>query len=78
MRKGILHLVTGTALAMALSVSAASVHAAAVAQARSAGLAVAAWTIRRRPTRQRLESLGVDALLVEGRALEASYGHPPR
>ena len=57
--------------ASGVSVSAASVHAAAVAQARSAGLAVAAWTIRRRPTRQRLESLGVDALLVEGRPLEA-------
>jgi glycerophosphoryl diester phosphodiesterase len=40
-------------------------------QARAAGLDVVAWTIRRRPTRARLERLGVAALCVEGWALEA-------
>jgi len=35
-----------------------------------AGLDLAAWTVRRRPTAARLERLGVIALCVEGRALD--------
>jgi glycerophosphoryl diester phosphodiesterase len=40
--------------------------------ARAAGLSVGAWTVRRRPTRHRLERLGVRAVIVEGAALEAA------
>jgi glycerophosphoryl diester phosphodiesterase len=43
---------------------------AAVARARSAGLDVAAWTVRRRPTLRRLERLGVAAICVEAAALD--------
>jgi glycerophosphoryl diester phosphodiesterase len=39
-------------------------------RARAAGLAVVAWTVRRRPTRERLARLGLAAICVEGRALE--------
>jgi glycerophosphoryl diester phosphodiesterase len=42
---------------------------ASVARARAAGLEVAAWTVRRRPTWDRLERLGVVACCVEGAAL---------
>jgi len=41
-----------------------------VARARAAGLEVAAWTVRRRPTYRRLERLGVVAICVEGAALD--------
>jgi glycerophosphoryl diester phosphodiesterase len=40
-----------------------------VALAREAGLEVAAWTVRRRSTFDRLEDLGVTAVCVEGAAL---------
>ena len=46
-------------------------------QARAAGLEVVAWTIRRRPTRARLERLGVAAICVEGPALEDSSDGQP-
>lgn len=45
-----------------------------VALAASAGLEVAAWTVRRRPTFNRLARLGVIAVCVEARALD---GGPP-
>ena len=41
-----------------------------VAAARAAGLDVAAWTVRRRPTYRRLERLGVVAVCVEASALD--------
>lgn len=41
-----------------------------VGAARSAGLEVAAWTVRRRPTLRRLEGLGVVAVCVEAAALD--------
>jgi glycerophosphoryl diester phosphodiesterase len=41
-----------------------------VTRARDAGLDVAAWTIRRRPTYARLERLGVVAICAEGAALD--------
>jgi len=42
----------------------------AIARAREAGLAVAAWTVRRRPTARRLARLGVAAICVEAAALD--------
>ena len=47
-----------------------AVDAAAIARARSLGLEVAAWTIRRRSTFARLERLGVTAMCVEAAALD--------
>jgi len=41
-----------------------------IARAREAGLAVAAWTVRRRPTARRLARLGVAAICVEAAALD--------
>jgi glycerophosphoryl diester phosphodiesterase len=41
-----------------------------VARARAAELDVAAWTVRRRPTFDRLERLGVGAICVEASALD--------
>ena len=41
-----------------------------VASAQAAGLEVASWTVRRRPTFDRLERLGVVAVCVEGAALD--------
>ncbi len=41
-------------------------------RARAAGLAVAAWTVRRRPTYRRLEDLGVVAICAEAAALDGS------
>ncbi|TMG24792.1 MAG: glycerophosphodiester phosphodiesterase [Chloroflexi bacterium] len=41
-----------------------------LAQAKEAGLQVAAWTVTRRSTFQRLARLGVSAVCVEGKALE--------
>lgn len=43
---------------------------AALARARAADLAVAAWTVRRRPTYARLERLGVAAICSEAAALD--------
>ena len=42
----------------------------ALARARSVGLEVAAWTVRRRPTFDRLATLGVVAVCVEANALD--------
>jgi len=47
-----------------------AVTPAAVHRARSAGLEVAAWTVRRRPTFDRLHHLGVVACCVEAAALD--------
>ena len=47
-----------------------AIDARSVARARDAGLDVAAWTVRRRPTYARLERLGVVAICAEGRALD--------
>ena len=43
---------------------------ASIAQARAAGLEVAAWTVRRRSTFDRLSRLGVIAVCVEAAALD--------
>lgn len=53
-----------------LSVHWRTIDEAGVARASSAGLAVAAWTVRRRPTAQRLQRLGVAAICVEAAALD--------
>lgn len=41
-----------------------------IRRARAAGLDVAAWTVRRRPTFERLARLGVVAICVDGAALD--------
>jgi glycerophosphoryl diester phosphodiesterase len=53
-----------------ISVEWHAVDRAAVARARDAGLDVASWTVRRRPTYSRLERLGVTAICVEAAALD--------
>jgi glycerophosphoryl diester phosphodiesterase len=53
-----------------LSVEWHALDPAAVARAQAAGLVVAAWTVRRRPTFARLERLGVEAVCVEAAALD--------
>ena len=53
-----------------VSVAWRSIDAAGIGRARAAGLEVAAWTIRRRPTAARLERLGVAVLCVEAAALD--------
>lgn len=53
-----------------LSVDWRAIDPAAMRRARAAGLEVAAWTVRRRPTRDRLERLGVVAVCAEGPALD--------
>jgi glycerophosphoryl diester phosphodiesterase len=53
-----------------VSVEWRAIDAAAVARAGAAGLEVAAWTVRRRPTFDRLAALGVVAVCVEGSALD--------
>ena len=53
-----------------ISVEWGSITPASIARARAAGLAVAAWTVRRRPTRERLAALGVVASCVEAAALD--------
>jgi glycerophosphoryl diester phosphodiesterase len=47
-----------------------AIDAEAVARARSAELGVAAWTVRRRSTAERLAGMGVIAVCVEGAALD--------
>lgn len=47
-----------------------AIDARSAAAARGAGLDVAAWTVRRRPTVERLERLGVVAVCVEGSPLD--------
>ena len=54
----------------ALSVTWRGIDAAGVRRARDAGLDVAAWTVRRRPTFGRLERLGVIAICAEASALD--------
>jgi glycerophosphoryl diester phosphodiesterase len=53
-----------------ISVEWHSIDEPAVRRARDAGLDVAAWTVRRRPTFDRLARLGVMAICVEGAALD--------
>jgi len=53
-----------------LSVDWPAIDAAGMARAQAAGLEVAAWTVRRRPTARRLERMGVIALCVEASALD--------
>ena len=53
-----------------VSVEWQAIDAAALARCRDAGLQVAAWTVRRRPTFDRLADLGVVAVCVEGNALD--------
>jgi glycerophosphoryl diester phosphodiesterase len=47
-----------------------AIDGAGMARAAAAGLEVAAWTVRRRPTAARLERLGVVAMCVEAAALD--------
>jgi glycerophosphoryl diester phosphodiesterase len=54
----------------AISVEWHAVDAGSLARARAAGLDVAAWTVRRRATADRLARLGVVATCVEGAALD--------
>jgi len=49
----------------------------AMARARAAGLGVAGWTVRRRPTVDRLARLGAIAVCVEGAALDGPAGMTP-
>jgi glycerophosphoryl diester phosphodiesterase len=53
-----------------ISVEWPSIDQAAVRRARDAGLEVAAWTVRRRPTFDRLARLDVRAICVEAAALD--------
>ncbi len=53
----------------AISVDWHAIDKGSMARARAAGLEVAAWTVRRRPTAARLERLGVIASIVEAAAL---------
>ncbi|MGH2476762.1 MAG: glycerophosphodiester phosphodiesterase [Candidatus Limnocylindrales bacterium] len=55
---------------VAISVDWHAIDRASVARARAAGLDVAAWTVRGRPTYARLERLGVLAACVEAAALD--------
>lgn len=54
----------------AISVEWHAIDRASMARARAAGLQVAAWTVRRRPTAARLERLGIIASAVEGAVLD--------
>lgn len=47
-----------------------SINRASMTRASAAGLEVAAWTVRRRPTADRLERLGVVAMCAEAAALD--------
>jgi len=53
-----------------VSVGWGSITPASISRAREAGIEVAAWTVRRRPTFDRLERLGVVASCVEAAALD--------
>lgn len=50
----------------------------ALERAARAGLEVAAWTVRRRPTYDRLAGMGVAAVCVEGAALDGHASERPR
>jgi glycerophosphoryl diester phosphodiesterase len=72
------HRLTPDTVALALDLGCAgiavawwAIDAQSMALAREAGLDVAAFTVRRRPTFDRLARLGVRAVCVEGRALGA-------
>jgi glycerophosphoryl diester phosphodiesterase len=54
----------------AISVDWRAIDPRSMARARAAGLDVAAWTVRRRPTAARLERIGVIAACVEAAALD--------
>lgn len=54
----------------AVSVDWRSINRNSMARASAAGLEVAAWTVRRRPTADRLERLGVVAMCAEAAALD--------
>ena len=54
----------------AVAVQWRAIDARSVGLARAAGLEVAAWTVRRRPTYERLTRLGLLAICVEAAALE--------
>ena len=54
----------------AISVEWHAIDPGSMARARAAGLQVAAWTVRRRPTADRLERLGVFATIAEGAVLD--------
>lgn len=54
----------------AVAVLATAIDAGGVARAAAADLEVVAWTVRRRPTYDRLARLGVRAICVEGAALD--------
>lgn len=54
----------------AVSVDWRSINRNSMARVSAAGLVVAAWTVRRRPTADRLELLGVVAMCVEAAALD--------
>jgi glycerophosphoryl diester phosphodiesterase len=54
----------------AISVEWHAIDQSSMARARAAGLEVAAWTVRRRPTAARLARLGVIASSVEAAALD--------
>jgi glycerophosphoryl diester phosphodiesterase len=53
-----------------ISVEWRAISPGALARARAAGLDVAAWTVRRRPTYARLDRLGVVAICAEAAALD--------
>jgi len=53
-----------------ISVEWRSIDAGSARRVRAAGLELAAWTVRRRPTFDRLERLGVMAVCVEAAALD--------
>lgn len=53
-----------------ISVEWHALDAAAMRRTRNAGLDVAGWTVRRRPTSRRLAALGVIAICAEGAALD--------
>jgi glycerophosphoryl diester phosphodiesterase len=53
-----------------ISVAWRAIDARAIGRARDAGLELAAWTVRRRPTYRRLEALGVVAIIAEAGALD--------
>lgn len=63
----------GTAIALGcrgVSVEWHALTTATIGRAREAGLDVAAWTVRRRPTARRLDRLGVVAICAEAAALD--------
>ena len=59
-----------------LSVEWRTLDAGALERACLAGLEIAAWTVRRRPTFDRLERLGVAAICVEAAALDGEHVAP--